>query len=142
MKTVIVKQKFNVSPSKLWPTITEHHLMIQWFFENIPAFKAEKDFTTQFNVATPERNFLHLWKIIEVVAENKIVYDWRYPDYEGESTVTFEITPLNKGSELKLTHKVIKPFTANIPEFTEDSCHSGWEYFINNRLKNFVADNI
>ncbi len=40
--------------------------MRKWYFENIPAFKPEVGFETQFNVQSEERNFLHKWKVTEV----------------------------------------------------------------------------
>lgn len=49
--------------------------MRQWFFENIESFKPEVGFETQFNVQAESRNFLHMWKIIEVVPMKKIVYN-------------------------------------------------------------------
>ncbi|MCL3782559.1 SRPBCC domain-containing protein [Prolixibacteraceae bacterium JC049] len=141
MEKIIVKQQFDVSASVLWKVITEHSLMIQWFFENIPAFEAKEGFSTQFMVKSDEREFLHLWTITEVISEKKIVYDWNYADYEGKSFVSFVLEENNFGTQLTLTHQVVEPFTANIPEFTSESCRGGWQYFINDRLKEYIEKN-
>jgi hypothetical protein len=47
---IVVQQSFNVPKAMLWDAITKRDQMIQWFFEDIPEFKAEVGFTTQFNV--------------------------------------------------------------------------------------------
>ena len=139
MERIIVKQQFDVSTSVLWEAITKHSLMIQWFFENIPAFQAKQGFSTEFMVKSDEREFLHLWTITEVIPEKKIVYDWSYRHYEGKCFVSFEIEATEKGTLLTLTNHVVEPFSCNIPEFTEESCRGGWQYFINDRLKNFIG---
>lgn len=139
-KPVVVKQSFHVSVSHLWKAISELEQMKLWFFENIEAFNAEVGFETQFNVKSGERDFMHLLKITEVIPLEKIVYSWKYKGYEGESFVSFETFITEGGSSLRVSHKVIKSFPQSIPEFTRESCQGGWEYFINNRLKKFMDD--
>ena len=60
---VIVEQTYNTSMDTVWKSITEIDQMRQWFFENIPSFKPEVRFNTQFNVQSHDRNFLHMWKV-------------------------------------------------------------------------------
>ncbi|MHA1916673.1 MAG: SRPBCC family protein, partial [Promethearchaeota archaeon] len=74
---IIVEQFFNASIESVWNAITNVDQMRQWYFENIPSFKAEVEFETQFNVQSQERNFLHMWKVTEVVPMKKIVYNWK-----------------------------------------------------------------
>ena len=138
MKDVVVKQNFEVSREVLWKAITEHHQMIQWFFENIPKFEAYVGFKTQFLVENKDRKFTHLWEIIEVIPNQKIVYNWMYEEYEGEGLVFFELIEHEKGSSLILTNKWIGEFPQDISEFSRESCLGGWEYFINGRLKEYL----
>ena len=140
MQEVVVKQNFEVSTKVLWNAITEHHQMIQWFFENIPEFEASIGFKTQFLIENEGRKFTHLWKIIEVIPNQKIVYNWMYDEYEGEGLVFFELTEDEKGSSLTLTNKWLEEFPQNIPEFSRESCFAGWQYFINGRLKNYLSN--
>ncbi|WP_372641614.1 SRPBCC domain-containing protein [Ancylomarina sp.] len=140
MNPVVVQQSFHVSISQLWKAISELEQMKHWFFENIEAFSAEVGFETQFNVKSGERDFRHLWKITEVIPLEKIVYSWKYEGYEGESFVSFETFITEGGSSLRVSHVVTNSFPQSIPEFTRESCQGGWEYFINNRLKNFMDD--
>ena len=140
MKDVIVKQNFEASTEVLWKAITEHHQMILWFFENIPEFEARVGFKTQFLIENEGRKFTHLWEIMEVRPNQKIVYNWKYDEYEGEGLVFFELVENEKGSSLLLTNKWIGEFPQDIPELSRESCLGGWEYFINGRLKEYLSN--
>ena len=135
---VIVEQSFHVSVGQLWKAISELDLMKKWFFKNIESFSPEVGFETQFKVQSGERDFMHLWKLTEVVPLEKMVYSWKYEGYEGASIVCFETFISEKGSCLRLTHTVTESLPQSIPEFTRESCLSGWEYFICDRLKSFL----
>lgn len=135
---VVVEQVFSNSITQVWQAITQLDQMKQWFFENIPEFKAEVGFKTQFNVNTGERNFLHLWRILEVVPEKRIVYDWRYKEYSGQGIVTFELSETRGQTKLKVTNEGLESFPNYIPEFTRESCQAGWNYFIKEQLKAFL----
>ena len=137
---VIIKQTFPSSNQTLWNAITEHHQMTYWFFDNIPSFKAEVGFKTEFVVENEGRVFPHLWKIIEVKNYKKIVYSWKYRGYEGDSTVAFELSESDDQTELTLTHTVLEEFPKDIPEFRRESCKGGWIYFIKERLVDYLKD--
>lgn len=68
----------------------------------------------------------HLWKIIEKVPNQKIVYNWFYLEYPGEGIVVFELTKNDKGSLLTLTNKWLGEFPQDIPESSRKSCLEGW----------------
>jgi uncharacterized protein YndB with AHSA1/START domain len=137
-KAVITEQSFPVSIDRLWNALTEAEQMRQWFFENIEAFEAKEGFETKFIVQSEERVFPHLWKITEVEPKKKIVYNWKYEGYAGDSYVTFELMEKNEGSKLKLTHEVTEDFPQDVPEFKRESCQQGWDYFIKERLKEYL----
>ena len=135
---IVVEQAFDVSKETVWKAITDHEQMVKWFFDNIPEFKAEAGFETQFDVDAGERNFHHLWKITEAIPEQRIVYDWRYLDFPGAGKVTFEIFEEGDGSRLRVTNEGIESFPQDIPEFARESCEGGWKYFIQGNLKNYL----
>lgn len=112
--------------------------MIQWFFDNIPDFKPEVGFKTQFNVQAPSRDFLHLWEVIEVIPNKKIVTNWKYEGLEGNSFVIFELSEIDKQTKFIVTTTVMEDFDGSIPEFKRESCFDGWNYFIKERLKAFL----
>ena len=139
---VIVEQSFDASIDTVWKSITDIDLMRQWYFENIPDFKPEVGFETQFNVESQGRNFMHMWKVTEVVPNKKITYNWKYGGYTGDSFVVFELFKQNNLTKLRLTHQVLTSFPAHIPEFSRESCVEGWRFFIKKSLKEYLKNNI
>lgn len=139
MLDVIVKQNFEVSTEVLWKAVTQKNQLIEWFFENIPEFEARVGFKTQFLIENEGRKFTHLWEIAEVIPNQKIVYNWKYAEYEGEGLVFFELLENEKGCSLKVTNKWIEEFPQDIPEFSRESCLGGWQYFISGRLKEYLS---
>ena len=135
---VIVEQVFGKPVSVVWNSITNVDMMKQWYFDNIPSFKPESGFKTQFNVVSEGRHFLHMWEITDVVPLKKIAYSWKFKEYVGEGLVVFELSAHNNSTKLKLTNSVLESFPDDIPEFTRESCVGGWEYFIQNRLKEYL----
>jgi uncharacterized protein YndB with AHSA1/START domain len=135
---IVVEQVFEASRDAAWRAITELDQMRQWYFEAIPAFKPEVGFETQFNVPCNERDFLHVWKVTDVVPLKMIRYDWRYEGYPGDSFVTFELSEADGATTLKLTHRVRESFPEDIPEFRRESCLEGWTYFIRKSLREFL----
>jgi len=137
---IIVEQSFNSSIESVWDSITDIEQMRLWYFENIPAFKPEIGFETQFSVQSNDRNFLHMWKVTEVQPLKMIKYSWRFEGYPGKSTVTFELLKQDTLTKLKLTVDILENFPEDISEFTRESCIAGWKYFITNRLKDFLKN--
>lgn len=137
-KPVIVEETFEVPLAIVWEAITEVNQMRQWFFDNIPAFDPTEGFETQFDVRSGDRNFRHLWKLTEVVPQKKIVYSWRYEDIHGDSIVAFELMELVDKTRLILTAKGLESFPVDVPEFSSESCEGGWNYFIKERLKEYL----
>ena len=137
---IIIEQTFNSSIESVWDSITDIEQMRLWYFENIPAFKPEIGFETQFSVQSNDRNFLHMWKVTEVQPLKMIKYSWTFEGYPGKSTVTFELLKQDTLTKLKLTVDILENFPEDISEFTRESCIAGWKYFITNRLKDFLKN--
>ncbi|MDO9261554.1 MAG: SRPBCC domain-containing protein [Flavobacteriaceae bacterium] len=135
---IIVEQIFDQNIETVWKAITQLHQMKQWFFENIPDFEAIVGFEIQFNVKAPSRDFLHCWKITQVIANKKIVYQWKYENISGEGTVSFELFEENNQTKLVLTNEGLETFPQDIPEFSREGCIDGWNYFIKKRLKEYL----
>lgn len=140
MKPVIVTIDINKSKKVVWNAITNHSQMIQWFFNNIPSFEPKVGFKTEFNVVSNERNFLHLWKVVDVKPREKIICEWQYPEYSKEKLlVTFKIEEISESninfSVVAFGIEYFEDF--KIPEFSRESCLEGWGYFTK-ELKSFV----
>jgi len=138
---IIVEQTFNTSIDTVWNAITKIDQMRQWYFDSIPSFKPEVGFETHFNVQSQDRNFLHMWKVTEVVSMKKITYNWKYEGYAGDSFVLFELFEENNSTKLRLTHQVTVSFPEDIPEFLRESGVEGWTFFIKKGLKDFLKKN-
>ena len=135
---IVIEQLYDASLDEVWTAITERDQMIQWFFNNIPAFDSRVGFETKFNVNSGGRYFLHLWKLTDVVPRERITYQWSYEGYKGESWVTFELFEQNDKAGITLTFKVVENFLDGIPEFTRKSGEQGWSYFIQSSLKDYL----
>ena len=136
---IVVEETFEVPVETVWDSITKVDLMRQWYFDNIPEFEAEVGFETSFNIESEGRNFLHLWRVKEAVPNRKIVHTWRFEGYPGDSDAAWELFEEDGGTRLRLTITVHEDFPQEFPELRRDSCVAGWEYFINGRLKEYLA---
>ena len=137
-EAIVVEQTYSAPIDAVWDAITDIELMRLWYFDNIPEFKPEVGFETQFNVRCEGRNFLHLWKITEVIPLKRIAYNWKYDGYAGDSFVVFELIEEDNSTKLRLTHQTTESFPDDIPEFRRESCLAGWTYFIKERLKEYI----
>ena len=136
---IIVEETYARSINEVWAAITELDHMHQWFFDNIPAFEPRVGFQVTFDVVAPSRVFPHVWKIVEAIPNQKITYDWSSGDaFEGAGLVTFVLFPEGDSTRIQLTNKIIIDYPTDIPEFTTESCRGGWNYFIKDRLKNYL----
>ncbi len=135
---VIVEQDFRRPKTEVWNALTNPETMRQWFFENIPDFKAKLGFSTAFEVHVEGKVFTHLWKIVEVVQNERLVLNWKYKEYAGDSFVTFDLSDTSEGSKIVLSTKVVEDFPDDIPEFTRDSCLGGWTYFLKSSLVSYL----
>ena len=136
---IIVEGVFDTAIEAVWKSITELNQMQQWFFKEIVAFEPVVGFKTSFDIQLEDKNFLHLWTILESEPNKKITYDWRYENHPGVGKVIFELFEENNQTRLKLTNIVVEDFPQDIPEFKTESCRGGWEYFINQSLKNYLS---
>ena len=133
-KPIIVVAVVTATVPEVWAAITQIDEMKKWYFDQIPAFKAELGFETQFAVHVEDRTYTHLWKVTEVVPNHKITYRWQYTEHLGTAFVTFELSARDDETHVKLINEVTEDFPTGIPEFTRDSCTAGWKYFIQDRL--------
>ena len=137
---IVVEQSFAVSVDKIWAALTEPDQMRQWFFEMMSDFKAEPGFETRFDIINEGRDFPHLWKVVEVLPNEKLVVNWTFGGYPGSSNVCFEIIAGESENTVRLSTEVLEDFPQYIPEFKRESAVGGWKYFINGQLKSFLED--
>lgn len=134
---LVVERTYDAPVETVWAAITEKEQIKGWSFD-IKEFKPEVGFEFQFYGGTPEKQYLHLCKVLEVVKFKKLRYSWRYDGYEGNSTVTFELFPDKNKTKVRLTHEGLESFPRNNPDFAKKNFEGGWESLIGSLLKEFV----
>lgn len=135
---IVVSQTIAAPIDRVWKAITDRDRMVRWFFREIAAFRPEVGFETRFTVKVEERSFVHFWKVTEVSSPRRISYGWRYEGYPGDSTVTWELSEVDGGTEVTLIHDGIHTFPQDSPEMTRESGTAGWRYFVQDSLKKYL----
>ncbi|MCK9410293.1 MAG: SRPBCC domain-containing protein [Bacteriovoracaceae bacterium] len=134
----VIERTYNAPAEKVWNAITDKHEMKQWYFD-LAEFKAEVGFEFQFTGGpSPEKQYLHLCKITEVIPGKKLTYSWRYDGYEGNSFVTFELFAEGMNTRLKLTHVGLETFPEENPDLAKHNFVEGWTDIIGRSLKEYV----
>ncbi len=136
---ILVRAEFNKSAKELWNGLTNIKEMKKWYFEVLDDFQPEVGFKTAFKVKSENRTFTHQWEVIELIPEKKITYIWRFLEYPGVSSSSFEVFGDENSSKLQLTILVQTDFPEDIPEFKRESCIGGWDYFIHGNLKKYMS---
>ena len=137
---IIVEDIYQAPIEKVWRALTDIQQMRQWYFGNIPAFKPDVGFETQFDVQSEDRVFPHQWRVTKVTPLQMITYNWKFEGYPGDSYVVFELFKQQNATKLKLTVQIMESFPQDIPEFTRESCITGWNFFLKERLKEFLEN--
>ncbi|MCK7557962.1 SRPBCC domain-containing protein [Chitinophaga sedimenti] len=133
-----VEQIYNTTVRKLWQALTDKDQMKIWYFD-LKEFKPEKGFKFQFSGGDENVQYLHECEILEVSPPHKLSCSWRYPDYEGYSVVTFELTEeAPDKTRLKLTHEGLESFPKDDPNFAVESFTQGWNFILGDSLKNYI----
>ncbi len=135
---IVVEQTFDCSVSELWNALTDINEMLEWYFDNIPDFRAVVGFHVEFDVDAAGRVFPHVWDVTEVIQEEKLVYGWRFGGYKGHSVTSFELSGDDQASSVRLTCTTLEDFDDDIEEFKRESGLAGWTYFLEQQLKTYL----
>jgi Uncharacterized conserved protein len=135
---IIIEQVLNASVEKVWNAITNGEEMNIWYFKEMESFEPIVGFETQFSVFANGVSYLHKWTVTEVVSLKKLSYEWKYPDYPGDSYIQFELTDENGMTKLKFSHFGIESFPQDSHDFSRESFTNGWNYIIGKSLKEFL----
>lgn len=121
----------NQTPQKVWKALTQPERMKEWYF-NISHFEAKEgeifDFIVTITDEDGEHDFRHLFKIVEVIPNKKLVHTWEYPGYSsGTSTLTWKLSPEGTSTKVVLSHEGVKNIAdENSRYFSEASFNRGW----------------
>jgi uncharacterized protein YndB with AHSA1/START domain len=134
---VIIERTFNAPIAKVWKAITDRDEMEKWYF-NLKEFKPEIGFKFQFEGGPPDKVYVHLCKVVDVIDGKKISYSWKFKGYDGISFVTFELFAEGNKTKVKLTHEGIETFPASNPGFAKHNFVEGWTSIIGTSLYEYL----
>ena len=135
---VIVERTFDAPVERVWDAISNNDAMKKWYFK-LPEFRAEVGFEFGFEGGPQEKTYLHKCKVVEVIPQKKLAYSWRFEGYEGNSMVSFELSPEGNGTKLRLTHSGLNRFVVNDNrDLDAHNFAEGWTDIIGRSLKGFV----
>lgn len=138
METVpfVIERTYNAKPDRVWQAITDKDKMKEWYFD-LKEFKPEVGFEFEFSGGPPEKSYLHLCKVTEVITGQKLTHSWRYDGYAGNSFVTWELFDEGNKTRVKLTHTGLETFPA-IPDFAPKNFEMGWTDILGRSLKEYL----
>ena len=137
-KPIVLERIFNAPISKVWKAITDKNEMKKWYFD-LEEFKAEIGFKFQFaGGPSPDKQYMHLCEVTEVIPEQKLTYSWSYEGYAGISFVSFELVKQENKTLLILTHKGIETFPKENADFDIGNFSKGWNHIVHISLKDYL----
>ncbi len=135
---LIVEHLYSTPSEKIWSAITNSNEMKNWYFD-LKEFKPEVGFKFEFTGGpSPEKQYVHLCEVTEVVPGSTLTYSWKYQGYEGISYVTFELLPQGFKTLLKLTHTGLETFPQSNPDFDSSNFVEGWDSIIKISLTKYL----
>jgi len=138
MEPLVVERIYDAPLSLVWNAITDLHALREWFFD-LSDFHASVGFRFQFaGKGRKGESYLHLCEVTEVVFQRRLSFTWRYDGYDGNSVVTFELSRMDGGTKVKVTHEGLESFPVTNPDFAPESFLEGWTMLIGSLLKGFV----
>ena len=135
--SIQIRTPFNTPKENLWNTLTEVEKMKKWYFNELEDFEPKLHFKTAFKIEYEGQIFTHKWTVFKVTPYKTLAYYWKYEEYEGNSTVTFEIEESPEGVELILTAEILEAFP-DIEVFSHERMVKGWNGLIYDRLKPYL----
>lgn len=136
---IVVEQEIKVPLKEAWHALTDLYELRSWYFY-LDEFKPDIGYSFHFIGGDGTVEYVHLC-VITGVAENKLLsHTWKYKGYEGDSEVTFELTPHHGNTIVRLTHTGTESFAAHGKNFSRESFEKGWQQIIGVNLKNYLEN--
>lgn len=137
-QVIVLERLFDAPVKKVWKALVDKNEMKLWYFD-LAEFKAEVGFTFRFTGGpSPERQYVHVCEVTDVIPEKKLSYSWRYEGYGGNSLLTFEFFAQDTKTLLKLTHTGIDTFPSENSDFAIGNFNAGWNSIIHTSLKEYL----
>ncbi|HHX27715.1 MAG TPA: SRPBCC domain-containing protein [Firmicutes bacterium] len=69
IEPIVVERIYEAPISVVWEAITDSEKMRRWYFTEMTDFRPEVGFETEFTVHHEGQDYVHQWKVTEVVPE-------------------------------------------------------------------------
>jgi len=134
----VIERTFNAPVKKVWKALTDKEQMKQWYFD-IPEFRAKTGLEFRFVVRDNDgKEWVHLFRVKEVIPNKKLVHSFKFADYAGDSLVTWELFDEGNRTRVRLTHAGLETFPA-IKGLAKENFAEGWNQIVGTSLENFLA---
>lgn len=137
---IIVQQKVDASPDKVWMALTDRDQMKSWYFD-ISDFELE--IGKQFNFYEPgnEKKYHHQGSILDFTINERLKHTWSYPEFsDAETTVIWELQPEDGGTMITLTHENTDLFKNLGEGFSKENFTKGWNVIVGESLKSYLEN--
>ncbi|CAN7155587.1 MULTISPECIES: SRPBCC family protein [unclassified Devosia] len=101
IRTVVIERDFSHRPEKLWRALTQPHLIKEWLMSSdfAPDLGHKFKFTADWGAIDCE--------VKEIEPNRTLAYSW--DAYGLESTVTWTLTPIASGTQLRMEQTGFRP---------------------------------
>jgi len=135
---LVIERTYRAPIETVWRAITEVDQLKQWFMREINSFRPELGFETEFTVRNRDKDFPHIWKVLDVVPGRKIAVEWKFAGYSGSSVATMELFEESDGTKLRLTHEGLENYPREATDLAKKNFAMGWNALIHQQLPNFL----
>jgi uncharacterized protein YndB with AHSA1/START domain len=133
----VIEQTYNAAVEQVWSAITDKTKMKEWYFE-VDDFEPEVGFTFRFGGSDKGVTFWHVCTVKEVIPLKKLSHSWRYEEFPGDSTVTWELFDEGDKTRIKLTHAGLETFPQDNPSFARTNFVGGWSHITGKSLRDYL----
>ena len=110
-KDIVIDEVFPHTAETIWKALTSAQLIARWLMQPTGFEAVEgKDFTFQTKPGGNWDGVIHC-RVLEVVANRRLVYAWRGGDARNtgygaplDTVVTWSLTPVEAGTRIQLVH--------------------------------------
>ena len=139
MDNPLIKEfSYNVPIDEVWQALTETEKMKVWYFPQLKKFEPKIGFEFQFEDSGNQ--YRKKWVVMDIDKPKTFAHNWSYKGYKGESEVTFELFPVDKGTKIRVTHTGIESFPDD-PHFKRERFEWGWNNLLGQNLKHLLENN-
>ncbi len=125
IRSVVVEREIPHPPEKLWRALTQPHLIEEWLMKN--DFKPVVGHS--FNLRGDWGGVLDC-EVLAIEENRTLSYTWDFKHddaaYNLKSVVTFTLTPIGKGTHLRVEQAGFRPEQKQ----AFGGAHAGWKQFL------------